>query len=203
MRELVTFEITELRVDQSQGEPSRVRGHAAVFNDFSMPIGGRGGFLERIKPGAFAKSIGKDDVRALINHDSNLVLGRNKAGTLTMQEDSKGLLVDITLPDTSYARDLAVSMQRGDITQMSFGFETIKDAWMSEGDQDVRELHEVKLWDVSVVTFPAYPTTDAGVRSAEQIYAAREIDQEPPAEPKPDAALKAKTDFLEAIYKGE
>ena len=155
----------ELRVE---GDDSpKIVGHAAVFGKWSEDLGG---FREKIAPGAFSKTIQEGDVRALFNHDSNYVLGRNKAGTLSLEEDKKGLKVNIDPPDTQWARDLTTSISRGDITQMSFAFRTIKDMWTEpKKGQTVsqRELLEVELFDVSPVTFPAYPQTDVGVRSVD------------------------------------
>lgn len=139
-----------------------IRGHAAVFNT----IGEGGWFREQIAPGAFKESIGKDDVRALFNHDANLVLGRNKSGTLRMTEDEKGLAIEIDPPDTQTARDLITLIKRGDISQMSFGFEVIDESWArseNKNDPDLRTLQKVKLWDVSPVTFPFYKETDVDV----------------------------------------
>jgi len=154
---------SEFRVEQREDGKKLIRGHAAVFNVETD----LGWFRERIAPGAFSESIGKDDVRALFNHDENFILGRNKAGTLTMREDEQGLYVEIDPPDTQVARDLVTSIERGDISQMSFGFQTIKDSWETEENaaKDLRTLEKVKLWDVSPVTFPAYQETDVAVRS--------------------------------------
>ena len=154
---------SEFRVEQREDGKKLIRGHAAVFNSETD----LGWFRERIAPGAFTESIGKDDVRALFNHDENFILGRNTAGTLTMREDERGLYVEIDPPDTQVGRDLVTSIERGDISQMSFGFQTIKDSWETEENaaKDLRTLEKVKLWDVSPVTFPAYQETDVAVRS--------------------------------------
>jgi len=147
------------------GRPTLV-GHAAVFNHDSDLLGS--GFVERIAPGAFTESIRRpDDVRALINHDPNLILGRNLSGTLRLREDHRGLHVEIDPPKTSYAQDLLESTRRGDISQMSFGFQSIDDRWErgASGAPDVRTLLKVRLFDVSLVTFPAYPDTDVAVRA--------------------------------------
>lgn len=153
---------------RAEGDKPQIVGHAAVFNRDSDLIGGM--FIERIAPGAFAESLAKpDDVRALINHDSNLLLARNISGTLALKEDDRGLHVAIDPPNTTYANDLLESAKRGDISQMSFGFQTIEDSWTrgENGAPDVRTLRKVRLFDVSVVTFPAYPDTDVAVRSHE------------------------------------
>ncbi|HEY8390113.1 MAG TPA: HK97 family phage prohead protease [Clostridia bacterium] len=163
-REIRTVPLTELRV-QSDGERPVIEGHASVFDSWSETLGGIFPFKEKVRKGAFARSIEKDDIRALFNHSPDYVLGRNKARTLELMEDDKGLLVRIFPPDTQWARDLTVSISRGDISQMSFGFTVIKDEWSSQDKQDVRELIEVKLYDVSPVTFPAYTQTDVGVKA--------------------------------------
>lgn len=155
-----TFPITEIRAS-GDGEPE-ISGYAAVFNELSSNLGG---FYEKIQPGAFATTLQSADVRALWNHNADYPLGRTKAGTLTLSEDANGLRFAIIPPDTQYARDLLVSMRRGDVDQMSFGFRTIRDRWEQVGEQVVRTLLEVELFDVSPVTYPAYPTTSASVRS--------------------------------------
>ena len=161
------FEADELRVMMTEGDglgPKMIVGHAAVFNR----VAELGWFREQIAPGAFADAIGRDDVRALMNHDPNLVLGRNRAKTLRMTEDARGLAVEIDPPDTSYAQDLMVSIQRGDISQMSFGFQAVKDSWdRSDPENPLRTLMQVRLFDVSPVTFPAYADTDVAARSME------------------------------------
>ena len=154
-----TFDI-DMRMEQREDGKRTMVGHAAVFNT-ETDLGR--GIRERVAPGAFADSILEDDVRALFNHDANYVLGRNKAGTLTMREDEKGLAVEIDPPDTQFARDLTVSMERGDISQMSFAFEVIRQSWEETEKYDLRTLEKVKLWDVSPVTYPAYPQTDIAV----------------------------------------
>jgi HK97 family phage prohead protease len=146
-----------------------IRGYAARFNSPSSPIGGR--FIERIAPGAFDDVLA-DDVRALINHDPSLILGRSIAGTLRLSVDGQGLAYEVDLPDTAYARDLATSIGRGDINQSSFGFSLELDGeeW-SRGDNGmkVRTITKVKrLYDVSPVTYPAYPEATVGLRSLQR-----------------------------------
>jgi len=162
--EIRTLPIKELRVSTADGNQV-IEGHASVFDSWSETLGGIFPFKEKVRAGAFKKSIEKDDIRALFNHDPNYVLGRNKSGTLELREDEHGLFVRIQPPDTSWAKDLTVSISRGDISQMSFGFVVLKDEWRTESNTDIRELMEVKLYDVSPVTFPAYTQTDVGVRA--------------------------------------
>jgi len=160
------IEITELRVVSDENKKPKIRGHAAVFNKLSEDLGG---FREKIDPGTFKGSIKKDDIRALFNHDPNYVLGRNKAGTLKLSEDELGLAIEIDPPDTSFARDLIESLNRGDINQMSFRFITVRDSWNYQEDDKkpkevVRTLQEVRLQDISPVTYPAYPQTSVACR---------------------------------------
>jgi HK97 family phage prohead protease len=160
------FTLDEFRV----ADDGKLIGHAAVFGKDSEEMWG---FVERVAPGTFAETIKQDDIRALFNHDPNIVLGRNKAGTLKLSEDPIGLASQIEPPDTSAARDLAVSIRRGDISQMSFGFTVLEDEWKfdRENDMSFRTLTKVRLYDVSPVTFPAYPDTDVCVRSMAEIAA--------------------------------
>lgn len=168
----------ELRVAGSDEESPKIVGYGAVFNKMSEDLGG---FKEMILPGAFSEAIERDDVRALINHDPNLILGRNQADTLTLSETDNGLKYEIDPPDTSYANDLLESLRRGDISQSSFGFIAEVQEW-KDADEDnplpLRILHRVKLFDVSPVTYPAYSSTVVSVRALEDAnhIAARGVD---------------------------
>ena len=164
--EVRTLPLEELRIKNLE-EKRYIEGHAAVFDSWSETLGGIFPFKEKVRKGAFSQTIEKDDIRALFNHDPNYVLGRNKAGTLELKEDETGLYVRIIPPDTQAARDLITSIERGDINQMSFGFTVEEEKWDTVEGIDVRELRKVKLFDVSPVTFPAYPSTDVGVRAME------------------------------------
>ena len=155
-----TYQIHEFRA-ASDGEPE-ISGYAAVFGELSENLGG---FYEQIDRGAFATTLQTADVRALWNHNADYPLGRLKAGTLSLSEDERGLAFSLRPPDTQYARDLLVSIRRGDVDQMSFGFRAVRDRWEQVGGQVIRTLLEVELFDVSPVTYPAYPTTSAAVRS--------------------------------------
>lgn len=156
------FEVQLRAVARAEGQLPTLAGHAAVFNQ----VGDGYWFLEKIAPGCFSESIGQDDVRALWNHDPSSILGRNKAGTLRLSEDAIGLAVEIDPPDTTIGRDTVTSISRGDVTQMSFAFETLQDSWDYEGDKPLRTLLKAKLYDVSPVTFPFYAATDIGLRTA-------------------------------------
>lgn len=182
-KEVRTVTLTELRITDDSSEPI-IQGHAAVFDSWSETLGYMFPFKEKVLKGAFSKSIQSDDIRALFNHDPNFILGRNLAKTLCLQEDEKGLFVTIKPPQTSYAKDLVTSIKRGDITQMSFGFVVLDEQWSEENGTDIRELKEVKLFDVSPVTFPAYPETDVNIRAMQsytehrQKISNKELEQE-------------------------
>lgn len=170
-RELRALDLESLEVRKGDGDDNKrtIVGYAAVFDKLSEPMFG---FREKIAKGAFAKTIKEADIRALFNHDPNHVLGRTKAGTLRLKEDSKGLKIEIDPPDTQIARDLMTSIERGDIDQMSFGFRVVKDEWDRKDDGSlIRTLLEVRLFDVSPVTFPAYPQTSVQVRDYLQALA--------------------------------
>lgn len=150
---------------REEGGAIHVIGHGAVFDQETVIYRG---FSEVIRRGAFTDAVARDDVRGLFNHDANFVLGRNKAGTMQLREDEKGLLYDIVAPDTDIVRDLVLSpMKRGDVTGSSFSFTVETQRWTERPDDELREILKVRqLFDVGPVTFPAYPTTDAQVRTA-------------------------------------
>ena len=145
------------------GDGMSFSGYAAVFNSDSEPLP----FIERIMPGAFRKSLkSRNNIRMYLNHDSSMLLATSRAKTLRLMEDERGLKVEADLPDTTIGRDLSTLIQRGDVDSMSFGFSVPPkgDSWSEDGS--VRELKEVRLYEVSVVTgFPAYQATSASVRS--------------------------------------
>jgi HK97 family phage prohead protease len=149
---------------RTEGDTARITGYASVFNRDSEVLGY---FIERVAPGAFKKTIKEADVRALFNHDPSFVLGRTKSGTLKLSEDDTGLHyeVDANMRKQS-VKDLVEDIDRGDITQSSFGFRTIKDEWDYEDEPMRRTLREVSLFDVSPVTFPAYPDATSQVERA-------------------------------------
>ena len=156
----------EVRSDGERTSPPRLVGHAAVF-DQEARINGWGGdiFIELVAPGAFSESIGADDVRALWNHDGASLLGRTSAGTLDLAEDEVGLAFDLDTPDTQLGRDLAVLVERGDVSEMSFGFRVQDESWEKVETEDGKTIHRrtlkrVQLVDVSPVTWPAYTGTD-------------------------------------------
>ena len=147
----------ETRTEKREDGSTTITGHAAVFNKLSSDLGG---FREIIAPNAF-ESVLSDDVRALINHDPNLLLARTTSGTLNLEQTNEGLQYSFDVPDTTYGRDLIISMERSDISQSSFAFTIEEDSWETTEDGEIRTINKVKqLYDVSPVTYPAYPSAD-------------------------------------------
>jgi HK97 family phage prohead protease len=148
---------------RADGGKRTLVGYAAVFNS-ETEIGDY--FIERIDPSAFNNAI-SGDVRALIDHDTGRVIGRTISGTLRLSTDSKGLKCEIDLPDTTDGNDLWTLVERGDVSGMSFGFCVTRQEWDDTGDQMVRIILEVELFEVSACAFPAYEDTTLAARSLE------------------------------------
>lgn len=157
----------EIRADDAG---IRVSGYAAVFNE-AADIGGY--FTEVIAPGAFRAAIGRDDVVFLVNHEG-LPLARTRSGTLTLVEDERGLRMETVLdaadPDV---QAIVPKMKRGDLDKMSFAFRATKQEWDETVDPPRRTVTEAELFDVSIVTTPAYDGTEIGLRALESARAAR------------------------------
>jgi len=174
-------ERVELRASE-QGQT--IVGYAAVYYDgtpgteYDMGYG----MVERMMPGAFDRAIREDDVRSLFNHNPDQILGRNRAGTLIMTSDAKGLRYEVPPPTTAVGTDVLASVKRGDVTGSSIMFEALAVLWRKDGDRDIREIRDVRLWDVGPVTFPAYESTEAQVRARELALSDK---PQPPALPDP------------------
>lgn len=149
---------------RSVDEKRTLVGYAAVFNS-DADIGGW--WTERIAPGAFAGAIG-GDVRALVDHDMGRVIGRTKSGTLRLAEDSRGLCVEIDIPNTTDGNDLWELVERGDVSGMSFGFSVTKQSWDETVDPPTRTIEAVDLIEVSAVAWPAYDDTTIGKRALQE-----------------------------------
>ena len=164
----------DVRNGEASSDGMSFTGYAAVFNSPSEPLP----FTEVIKEGAFKRSLkSRNEIKLFMNHNTDVVLGSTRAGTLKLSEDSRGLLAQAELPDTSAGRDLSVLMKRGDVSSMSFGFSVPPkgDSWSQDGA--TRELHQVRLHEVSIVTgFPAYEATTASVRSLDILAQRTAVD---------------------------
>lgn len=200
-RRVKSLEAAELRVVRAaDGKPTAIEGYAAVFEQWSEDFGW---FREKIAPGAFKNALKTSDVRCLFNHDSDMILGRAKSGTLSLKEDAKGLSFRCVLPDAQDARDLATRIERGDIDGCSFQFTTQKDSWVyatKENELDERTILEIReLFDVGPVVFPAYPQTSVAAREKELglEVARRSHDAAKPKGEAPPPATSA-TPFLDA-----
>lgn len=167
----VEFDVREL--DTSKDKMT-FRGYAAVFNSPSQPLP----FTEYIREGAFKRSLkSRNEIKMFKNHNTDIVLGSTRAGTLRLTEDSTGLLAEADLPPTTDGKDLSILMQRGDVNSMSFGFSVPPrgDSWSDDGQ--TRELHQIRLHEVSIVTgFPAYEATTASVRSVDFLATRTSVD---------------------------
>ncbi len=164
-RELRTFVASELRATGSDKQP-RITGYAATFSG----IADLGGFKEKIAPGAFTRTLAdNDEVVMLVDHNSSLLLGRRSAGTLRLEQDSKGLRFECDLIDSTAALDCYANLKAGNLQSCSFGFSVDGpdgETWeqMPDGTA-LRTLVSVRLFDTSVVTYPAYSNTSAQARN--------------------------------------
>ena len=151
---------------REEGETPHVSGYFAVFNsNYDIAPG----MSESIAPGAFTSSI-SGDIRALINHDTTMVLGRTKSHTLQLREDEHGLWGHIDInPNDADAMNLYERVQRGDVDQCSFGFDILSEETDFRDDGSVHwTITDVNLFEVSACTFPAYQETNIAARSAER-----------------------------------
>lgn len=158
-------------------------GHGAVFEKLSLPLYDwqYGEFQERISRGAFENVLNRNpDVHLVVGHDMTRVLARTQSKTLELREDPAGLRVFARIdPEISFANDLRIQMQRGDVDQMSFAFTVARDEWLIENpdtpdERVIRTINEIgELYDVSVVAQGAYPQTDANLRSLLETAAGR------------------------------
>ena len=158
----------ENRFETKEDGQEVVVGYGSIFNSRSENLGG---FYEYISPTAISEeTIAKSDVRALINHDQNLILARSTTGTLNLTVDEKGLRYEFSIPETSYGKDLAINMKNGNINQSSFAFTVGSDEWSTDEDgNDVRTITSIdKLYDVSPVTYPAYSQADSDLVVAQR-----------------------------------
>ena len=156
---------------REEGERLVATGLGVVYNKRSENLGG---FVEVVRPNSAKKTIQESDVRALLNHDPNLLLGRKGAGTLRLEETDEGIRYEIDLPNTTAGRDAAELLRRGDLIGSSMGFRAIGDEWgETEDGFPLRTLTEIALRDIGPVTFPAYTDSDATLQT---LAAQRSLD---------------------------
>ncbi|MBP8291219.1 MAG: HK97 family phage prohead protease [Caldilineaceae bacterium] len=168
-----TFDLGDIEVRAVEGQPTTIAGYAVVFDSWSEVMTDARGrlFRERIAPSAFDRALaGSPDIRALWNHNTDKPLGRTRNGTLRVSKDGAGLRVELQPPATSWGVDAVASISRGDVSGMSFAFSARKeggDTWAKPGADGIAErtLLDAELYEVSPVTFPAYPATQVMVRS--------------------------------------
>ncbi|MBX9667284.1 MAG: HK97 family phage prohead protease [Candidatus Obscuribacterales bacterium] len=161
-----------------EGEKKKIAGDFIVYDSLSEPI--YDWYKEEMKPGASKRSLkgehGRDDIAGLFDHQSGKVLGSTRAGTMKLKETKTSLYGEIEPPDTSYGRDLMVSLERGDISSASFGFMYVTTKWRLEDNWDVLEVHDMDLIEVTVCKFPAYRATQIGIRS--HLVNCKDVEQE-------------------------
>lgn len=147
-----------------------IKGYVVKFNERSSLLYDE--WYERVAKGAFAKSLQQNTIKALWNHNSDIVLGSTKSNTLKLIEDDVGLRFDLELPNSSQAKDIYESIKRGDVDGVSFGFYIREngDKWEYLKEEDVyeRTLLDIDLIEISPTPFPAYPTSEVGKRSLEE-----------------------------------
>ncbi len=205
-RRLRPFGETDVELRATDSGAREFFGHAAVFNSrtaIGEPL--RWGWYEEIASGAFTKTLQEGDARFLVDHNSSMLVARVSAGDLQLAEDGTGLATTVPELDTelSYVRDLVRNLEKKRITGMSFGFYVVRDDWNTEtvetsdgqtAEVEVRVIREVRLLEVSAVTFPAYDETDAGLRSmCDEIRAAHNPLTSPGAHPGDSAPAEEAT----------
>lgn len=168
--------IVDLEFRELEDGGMSFEGYAAVFNSRSEDLGG---FTETVAPGAFRRSLrSRNEIKLLWNHDTGSVMASTRAGTMSLEEDERGLKVRAELAPTSLGRDISVLLKRGDIDSMSFGFSVIRDSWNTAGNE--RVLEAVRLFEVSLVSFPAYSGTagTTSVRGLDKIAQRASVDSD-------------------------
>jgi len=166
IRQLPT-KVAQLRAEKRESGEMIAEGIAIVYDQVTIIWGDE----EVIRPGAAAESIENDDIRAVWNHDNTIVLGRKKSETLEIWEEKDGVHVRISFPDSEEGRSKYKSIERGDVSQMSFSFDVIEGEWQIREENGeriwTREIIKLKIYEVSPVTFPAYESTEIEARCKE------------------------------------
>lgn len=161
-----------LEIKAAEDSPGIIEGYAAKYNKLSENLGG---FVEILLPGSLRLIPEQDQIKAFYYHDTHKPLGSLDKGTLKLTFDDVGLFYSIVLPDTQTGRDLAVSINRGDIRQSSFGLIVHKENWKEENGTLIREVVEAEVFEVSPVVYPAYPDTSVALRNLKQFSESKQI----------------------------
>lgn len=177
--QIETRSIEGIEIRSEEGQPVTLYGYAAVYDSVSKDLGG---FVEVIRRGAFARSLAEnEDILALAHHDVTKVLGRRSVNTLRIKDDERGIFVEVTPSNSTAARDIVEDVRSRNINAWSFRFKTVKDRIVKRaGELPLRELLEVKLREVSPVSFPAYNDTTLFARSLDEIMRTAERPDDGP-----------------------
>jgi HK97 family phage prohead protease len=155
-----------IRATGAAAAGNTAQGYAVVFDSLSclLPDAQGRAFREKIAPGAFSMSLaGGDDIRALVDHNHEKLLGRTSSGTLRLREDNVGLRFEIDMPNTSVARDLSELINRGDVSGCSFGMYVMDEEWDNTGS--IRTVTDAEIFEMSIVSMPAYEASSVALRS--------------------------------------
>lgn len=163
-------EASEIRMETDDTGRPVIRGVALRYGSLSTPLKDSKGrpFRERFAPGSFSRALATGaDVRGLVNHNKDLVLGRTLSGTLVLNDAPDALRYEIYPSNSAIAQHYVEAISRGDMSGTSFRFYKLRDAWSGAGEATIRDILEADIDDISVVTYPAYSDTEAAIRSIE------------------------------------
>jgi len=199
-REIRSITAAEYRVSTNSDGSKTVAGYAILYNSQSVDLGG---FKEIVAPGSLTRTLQENpDVLCLRDHKTELLLGRTNAGTLTLEDQPTGLHFTLKLPATTAGNDTAESLSRGDIDGCSFGFSVRNDVWNDAGDGlIIRTLLDLDLYEISITSFPAYPSTTAALRSAPVEIRTRieQLDNTSQPEPQIEPVTERSDDTLACV----
>jgi hypothetical protein len=168
---------SEIRAIETEDGKKKIGGLAAPYGELSEEMGFYYPYRERIMPGAFKRTLGENsDIVALVDHDTAKVLSRTSAGTMKVWESDRGLEFEAEIVETSYGLDLFALVKSNHVRGVSIGFNNVENGsnWKVLDGEDIREISDLDLLELSVVTFPAFPQTDVSTRSMQAVFAERE-----------------------------
>ena len=157
---------SDIEVRKEEDGSKKLIGYAVRWDKLSDEIGYYYTFREKFERGAFKNSLAKEEQKAHYNHDTSIMLGRTKNGTLKLEEDEKGLRFEVDLPDTTDGNDLHALVKRGDIDGVSFGFlPEVEEIDEKDPENVIRTVKEARLFEISPTPYPAYSQTSVQARS--------------------------------------